>query len=133
VDRSGAQAGVLRDLLKQLLDTAKLHGETETWWREAFVDDQLLPYSGTFVLDSAGKDWDELLYRLRNTFPGARTIAPGEAGCACPNQTCFHTRSARLLSLRCMLSVSQPWTLQTRFSSGRLCRRICVKSTFLWF
>lgn len=75
---NGAGEGVLRDLLKSLLETARLQGETETWWREAFVDSQLLPYSGTLVVEGAAEEWDELLYRLRNTFPGTRTIAPGE-------------------------------------------------------
>src|ERR1039458_4850540 len=76
---SGVGAGVLRDVVKLLLETAKLKSETETWWREAFVDDQLLPYSGTLVVEGAEEGWDELLYRLRNTLPGTRTIAPGEA------------------------------------------------------
>lgn len=74
-----AGEGVLRDVVQSLLETGRLKGESETWWREAFVDNQLLPYSGTLVVEGAEAGWDDLLYRLRNTFPGTRTIVLGEA------------------------------------------------------
>ena len=60
--------GEFDDLLNSFLRTGALGGETEPWWREVFVPEQVIPFAVLFIDGSPKSEDLELIYKVRNFF-----------------------------------------------------------------
>lgn len=72
--------GTFMEILSAVMQTAKLTKESERWWREVFIPNQLIPFAVLYVDDQNATEEQiaKLLYRVRNFFPSSREIAPSK-------------------------------------------------------
>lgn len=69
-------------LLMALIETGSIAGESGPWWREAFVPEQLLPFTAIFV-DGLAKDAvPPFIYRIQNFFHADQEIHPASSDLA---------------------------------------------------
>ena len=72
-EKKGTLSQIIHGLLNSIGEEKKL---PNNWWDEIFIHNQMLGYAAVLVEDFPADEDFNLLYRLRNFFPGGKEIYP---------------------------------------------------------
>ncbi|MFC1853040.1 hypothetical protein ACFL27_22815, partial [candidate division CSSED10-310 bacterium] len=68
--------GNFGEVIEALLSTAKLSPDKQRWWRDVFIANQLIPYTGIFMEGLPESEIPHIIYKIRNFFNSRQQSFP---------------------------------------------------------